>query len=461
MPKKRLLQFSICLCFSLLFVGCESKIPPLPKFQFDDVTLGDKSETLIARIYLDATLSMQGFVNPGTTHYTRIHPDIESAFTNNWPGGTVEFFRFGTRVEPISSRTDFLEAISPKFYEDSNINLETRIEKVIDFENQEVIDSESETEISDRIVDNREEAGRLVIIVTDLFQHNSDINLLVRRLTEKYIQNDLGIGLLGLRSHFRGKIYDMGPGRPPIFHESDPEIHETFRPFYLLVLGRHADIKCYFDYLTTSEFPEAQAIIFSRYMVNSLLSFDGASAGWKNLNVASFHRSGDRRLKQFSIVEVSNLVNISAKLKYVPLPYVMTTDSFTSSVAANKYTLTEQGEESPDAQRCLEVTPTLSQDELSIDFTLKPQCLANRNAIYLYKVTVGPKIDRYRIPGWCLDWNMEPTTELERDGSRPLNLKRDGSRTLNLVRFVRNISQVTAQTHDLKIANFYFYIKMF
>ena len=450
MIKKRLVQFSICLCFSLLLVSCKDKTPPLPKFQFDKVTLGEKSETLIAHIYLDATLSMQGFVNPGTTHYTRIHPDIESAVTNNWPGGTVEFFRFGTHVEPINSRTDFLQAISPEFYEDSSINLETRIEEVIDSENQGVIDSESETEISDSIVDNKEQANRLVIIVTDLFQHNSDINLLVSRLTEEYIQNDLEIGLLGLRSHFKGKIYDIGTGRPPILYESEPENPETFRPFYLLVLGRHADISCYFDYLTTSEFPEAQTIIFSRHFVNSLLSFDGASVDWENLNVGSFDHSGDSRLKQFSIVEVSDPVKIFGDLKYVPLPHVMTVDSFTAFVAANKSTLTKQDEESPDAQRCLEATSTLSQDKLSFNFILDPQCLKNKNAIYFYKVTVAPQIDGYRAPEWCSAWNMEPTTE-----SKP-----DGSKTLNLDRFVRDISQVTDRVHNPKIANFYFYIKI-
>ena len=56
-------------------------------------------------------------------------------------------------------------------------------------------------------------------------------------------------------------------------YRSTPGNPETFRPFYLLVLGKHADIDHYFDRLIANGFTEAETIIFSRYLVSPLLSF--------------------------------------------------------------------------------------------------------------------------------------------------------------------------------------------
>ena len=81
--------------------------------------------------------------------------------------------------------------------------------------------------------------------MTDLFQDRRDVNLLVSQLKDKYIKNGLEVGLLGLRSEFNGKVYNLGT--TPILYRSTPDNPETFRPFYLLVLGRHADIAHYFD----------------------------------------------------------------------------------------------------------------------------------------------------------------------------------------------------------------------
>ena len=48
--------------------------PPLPSI----------SDKLVARIYFDATLSMQGLVVPGSTRYIRICPSLESVIVSGW-----------------------------------------------------------------------------------------------------------------------------------------------------------------------------------------------------------------------------------------------------------------------------------------------------------------------------------------------------------------------------------------
>ena len=467
------MPFFICLCFFAFLISCgNNKGTGIPGFQDDtsDLTPRDISDKLVARIYFDATLSMQGFVTPDSTHYTRICPSLESVIVSGWEDETVDFFRFGENVEPID-RSTYLQAGYESFYEQAHIFRRTYIEAVIRHEEQFVkvqmeVNSKpedaTETDVNDmseattegiaptETVNERKQEGQLVVIVTDLFQDDSDINLLVTQLKEKYIKNGLEIGLFGLRSEFDGTVYDIGIDQAPMPYRSNPEDPETFRPFYLLVLGRHADIAHYFDRLTANGFPEARTLIFSRYLVNPLLSIDGDSIAPKlvNLNDDTF-RSVPSRVKQFRIVDNSKPASISGKLAYVPLRYAMffDADTFEVSIIA-KHAPTGETEESLDAQKCLKVTSTLSKNEddsaLTVDFKLDSQALP-RKAIYLYEVTLRPGIDKYRAPEWCSGWDM--------------GAARDGSKTLNLVNFVRDISQVTARRHHPKIATFRCYIE--
>ena len=431
----------------------------IPEFDPSDLTLGDISDRLVARIYFDATLSMQGFVVPGSTRYTQIcYPYLEGIILNSWRDGEANFFRFGEQVEPID-RDTYLKVGSKDFYENENINRETFIQKIIDYEEQLVggntpeteTDASSTPEASTEVVapaqeiSERQTENRLVVIVTDLFQDKSDINLLVNQLKEKYIKNGLEVGLFGLRSQFYGKVYDTGIGEDPIDHKSNPENPETFRPFYLLVLGRHADIAHYFDRLIANGFQEAQTIIFSRYLVSPLLSFDGAEEiKTDNLNnkILNSDHSQDPRLKQYEIVRNSDPAKISAKMKYVPLPHAI---SFDPKVPLKIDKPAPKGaiEESLEGEKWLEVKSGLSENELTVKFTLSASLPGK--AIYLYKVTLSPDINAYQPPDWCSDWDM-------RD-------ERNGAKTLNLVNFVSGLSQATARMHHPKIAKFYCYIE--
>ena len=436
----------------------------IPEFQDDtpDITPGDISDRLVARIYFDATLSMQGFVAPGSTDYTRICPYLESAIVSGWENEKVDFFRFGEQVESINRNT-YLQAGSADFYEDENIYRETFIQKIIDYEDQLVSEQMkapnrpealTETEVSstpkesteavtptEEVNESRKE-GRLVVIVTDLFQDRGDINLLVTQLKEKYIKKGLEVGLFGLRSQFDGTVYDTGIGQAPLPYRSDPNDPETFRPFYLLILGRHADIAHYFDRLTANS-TDAETIIFSRYLVSPLLSFEDATTiELKKLNPLD----QNPRLKRFRIVGDSDPAEISAKLKYVSLPHAMFFDSnaFEVSISAKDKRIGKT-EENPEAAACMKVTSKLNEDgnELSVVFILDSEDLPRDT--YLYEVTLSPDVDAYQAPKWCLDWDMGG--------------KRDGSKTLNLVNFVRDLSQVTARRHHPKIAQFHCYIK--
>ena len=454
--KTSLLPFSICLCSFIFLTSCGTdKDPGIPKFQPDTsaTTPGDISDRLVARIYFDATLSMQGFVVPDSTHYTRICPYLESVIVSGWRDETVSFFRFGERVETIDRNT-YLQVGDESFYQ-TDIGVKTYIEKIIENEdplvNPQMEGSntlEGATEID---INNMPEAGveadstenRLVVIVTDLFQDNGDINRLVPELKEKCIKKGVDVGLFGVRSQFDGTVYDIGIGEgSSMRYRSSPGDPETFRPFYLLVLGRHADIAHYFDLLKVNN-PDAKTIIFSRYLVSSLVSFEGTTINnLDNLNPKTYV-SQHPSLKQYEIWEGSDPAKISAISEYKLLPHVMSFDSDTLEafvVAEHKLIINRE------AQECMDVKPEISENEdgnkLSVDFSLASTDL--QSAVYHYKVTLHPRIDTYRAPDWCSEWDM--------------NRERDGARTLNLVNFVRDISQVTARTHQPKIAIFHCYI---
>ena len=450
--KTSFLLLTIYLCLFIFLKGCgtgEKGIPDPPELL---PGLPPVSDRLVARIYFDATLSMQGFVVPDSTHYTRICLSLESVIVSGWRDETVNFFRFGEKVESID-RSTYLQAGYESFYEEEDIFGKTYIEKVIEneaqFVNTDIGTSSTPEDTADidandtpqeaAKADNTE--GQLVVIVTDLFQDDSDITRLIGHLKEKYIQKGREVGLFGLRSQFDGTVYDIGIGEGSSMRYRGP------RPFYLLVLGKHTDITHYFDKLIARGLSEAETVIFSQYLVDPLLSFDGATINEVvNLNGTSYV-SPDSRLKQYEIRVDSDLAKISAVSEYKLLPHVMPFDSDTLEVSAiAKHVPGGETERYPEAEDGLKVKPTLSKNEhgyqLSIDFSLASQDL--ESAVYLYEVTLLPGIDSYRTPDWCSDWDM--------------GRARDGAKTLNLVNFVRDLSQVTVQIHKPKIAQFHCYI---
>ena len=461
--KTSFVLFSFYLCFLIFLTSCETgRDSGIPDFEDDtsEHSPGDISENLVARIYFDATLSMQGYVVPGSTRYTQMCRYLESVIVSGWENGTVDFFRFGEQVEPIDRNT-YLNLSQTNFYENNKIYRETFIQKIIDHEDELVgnqteesntTEESTEINVTPEVINNSKKENSLVVIVTDLFQDKRDITVLVSQLKKQYIQKGFEVGLLGLRSEFDGTVYDLGGA--PLPYRSTPNNPETFRPFYLLVLGRHADIAHYFDRLIATGFSDAtddvNTVIFSQYLVNPLLSFEDATIDkLENLNRDKIAEKPDPRVKEYRITDKNKPSQISAKLKFMLLPHVMPFDSDTlDDLITVKHSPNGKPDVTQKAKNCLKVTSTLLKNddgnELSIDFSLDSQPLPDKR-IYLYEVILRPGIDTFKEPEWCSDWDMGD--------------ERNGARTLNLVNFVRDLTQVTARMHHPQIAKFHCYIK--
>ena len=436
-------RFYSCLWVAFVIVCCVSYKPdgiPDPAVPHpSEESVGTPSESLHVHIYFDATLSMQGFVIPAPTNYTRIRPLLESVALSGWADAQVEFYRFGTHVEPMD-RDDYLRVPYPKFYEHSDINKETRIEKVIDHESQEGSDSDDD------------EGTRLAIIVTDLFQTDGDTNVLVARFKDNYLKNNLEVGILGIRSHFDGVIYDIGVGVPPRPYKSDPEDPSTFRPFYLLVVGRHADISHYFDVLISAGASDARTVIFSPHLTEPLPSFeDGTLDSIENLVRASdISPDPSARVEKLRVRGNPDKAGFSATLRYSPLPHSMIfdpnrLDSSDDLIIAKR--CPEMVKDSKAAD-CLDVTAELKAQQLKINANLTPKDLA-RNVVYLFEIHLRPEVNGFGIPSWCSagedGWDMPSEF--------------DATRTLNLSDFVRSLSQASARIHRPKIGELFFYLQ--
>ena len=457
----------IYLSLFFLAANCNNgKDQKIPDFQPDasNTTPGPISEKLFARIYFDATLSMQGFVVPGSTKYTQMCRYLESIIVSGWRDESVSFFRFGREIKEINRNT-YLQVGDESFYQ-TDLGTKTYIEKIIEKEyplvNHEIkrnnisdeVTEIDENNITDERVETDSIENRLVVIVTDLFQDDGDINRLIPELKEKCIKKGVDVGLFGFRSQFDGMIYDIGIGEESSMrYESITENPETYRPFYLLVLGRHADISHYFDRLIANGFTDAKTIIFSRYLLSPLLSFEHAKIEkLENLIRDKIAEEPDSRLKEYRIRNRNELSKISTKMKYELLSHTMSFDSNIiepSIIIEHNRNNSDRSEEIwKTARNCVELKSTFTDngndDELIVDFELDSKSLTRRT-IYFYKVALHPKIDSYQVPEWCLAWDM--------------GTDRNGAKTLNIVNFVDDLTDIVVNEHKPKIAQLNFCIE--
>jgi hypothetical protein len=226
---RRLILFVFLASCLLISCGRHERVKVLPPVEIGD-RLPEVSDTLSVDVFLDGTLSMKGFTVPGvTSRYVQTIQLLERAAQKGWDKGSVIFYKFGSRIDPIAGRA-YLEAAKPSFYSSPREFQKTYIEKVIDFPRGYVPPAGG-------IItgDNLPNGDNLKVIVTDLFQDSADVALLTKSLKENYLAKNLAVGVLGIKSEFAGKVYDVGPVNYT-FDYASGDSPEKFRPFYVLIL---------------------------------------------------------------------------------------------------------------------------------------------------------------------------------------------------------------------------------
>jgi hypothetical protein len=435
---------AIFVCFVFIIMNCHtgcSRRITAPALQVDqECNPPPESDVLSANIYLDCSASMKGFVSTFDTSYIQLIHSLERAFVGGWTASTTRFKKFGIEVElmPVQS---VLTASSPNFYSD----METHIERAIEDANPESFN----------------------VIITDLYQYNNDLINLVKKLRDKFLQKNLEIGLLGIKSQFNGIIYDSGPGGTfPKFK------YNGTRPFYVLMIGKHFDIVNYYERLKSRNNFKVDSnfiILFSRYLVNPPILFsDSKISSTSNLAMdPSLVTPGinDKLLKSFNIVNSSRRgfslfskknpnsggreTSFKAEFNYNPLKHIMKfKENSLETIIIPKRLKNNVFVDDPGSVRGLQVhdIEISEQSGLSFKTEISPNYLIGKG-IYQFEIIIQPPSSAYDIPpAFLANWNSDQPSQ-------------DGSRTLNLSNFSKDLWDATTKVCQPKIADLFCYLK--
>jgi hypothetical protein len=252
------------LCLSLVWSHCSRSAEEEKQCwsTTDDYQLPEgETDSLNVAIYLDATLSMQGFANTERINtFQRFLSDLEGGVISGWRRAKTNFFNFGDDVYRIN-REEFLLGRYVNFYRARTGYLQTKIDRVISTIRQD----------------------RLNIIITDLFQDSGDVNAISKKIKENCYASGLSVSIICIPSYFNGTIYDVPTSSGYTTHysyQSQFENAYSYKPFFVFVIGAASNIyefvdliknKC--DYLTDNNI-----IVFSDAFVSNVkvleFSFD-------------------------------------------------------------------------------------------------------------------------------------------------------------------------------------------
>src|ERR1035437_613210 len=233
------------IAFLIFLQACSKNLPDI-KWDFSNKEVigekPEKSETIKLDIYLDATTSMEGFAVSNSSIYSQFLDQLEASALSAWRNAEPQFFKFGEIIKPIN-RIEFLSAKNNlQFYKDKDIFKKTYIDSVV----------------------KRTDSKRLSVLITDLFQDEGDVNIMVERIKEKCFVRDVMVGIIGVKSDFKGKVYDVRN------YQKGYDLESKERPFYALIFGNPYNMELLFEALKTKSFvKEDQFLIFSKYIIKS------------------------------------------------------------------------------------------------------------------------------------------------------------------------------------------------
>lgn len=214
---KRMITAAAMLVVLMALLGCGSSVQVAPP---PERTVSDNNNIECA-VFFDGSMSMQGFVNfPVATEYVDAINNIEQTLTLGWKNENITYYRFGDRIQKIDARDRLMFARSG-FYSD----LLTQLDEIVHATN------------------NR----NLNIIVSDFLQTDQDFQKLVTAIKADYLCNGRGAALIGVKSRFKGYVYDVGLNKEQFYYSSGEE-QKNFRPFYLLVLGEQRSVEKFCSY---------------------------------------------------------------------------------------------------------------------------------------------------------------------------------------------------------------------
>jgi hypothetical protein len=373
-------------------------------------------------LLLDGTPSMQGYVNDlPDSRYGKTLRLIDSASSTGWNTVTTKYYRFGTKKRTID-REIFLKAQLPAFYQGGN-----------DF---------STSRIDAALIDPAD--NQLSLVVTDLYQKDADVRLVQNLLAQQYLSKGYAVGILAVKSEFKGTVYDVGISNQNFGYATLGKTAKAFHPFYVILLGSYGNINHFFDQLQRNGLSavEHEFVIFSPQPVAQAAALNsGEIKSTPRKDILQPKALNDRhvliRKKQASdpvqfMVVTKKTTNqpIDVELPYHGLKGVLPVElgaiALTSTL--EKYQSQSKGFQ-PISTQGFQLTDWRVKDQ-SIHFKTKIQADQLDPGIYRFNFDASPT--DFSEPDWWNNWNAT-------EG----NL--DGAKTNNLLPFLRGLRLRTAE----------------
>ncbi len=236
----------IGLALMLLLPGCDDSARETgqtgPPYSIREVVgaAPPKSDRIDIDVYVDATTSMEGFTAGEGSAYGQFLDQLEASALSAWKSANPRFYKFGQVIKPIDRSHFLLAKTSPGFYREKGVFANTYIDSVV----------------------NRTDPNNLSVLVTDLFQDEGDVNMMVESIKTKCFAKGVMVGVLGVKSAFKGTVYDV-PAYPQGYPLDSPE-----RPFYAVIFGNPYNMELLFEALKTRPFVrENQFLLFSGQVI--------------------------------------------------------------------------------------------------------------------------------------------------------------------------------------------------
>jgi len=451
----------------LLLCGCGSKLGSNQALESPQIPNYKKSETVDFDIYLDGTTSMYGYVNyPGSTIYVDAIKNIERTASENWKKETTNYIKFGDDFKKMS-RDEFLQMDKVPFYDQKDTSLQKVIEQCDD--------------------------KKINVIVSDLFQTNQDIDSLLMSLKNKCLSTNKALAVIGMRSQFNGKIFDVGKNLSSFDYASNDD-QKSYRPFYVLVFGNENDVRHFV--LSYSKKMPTNAQLQSAFFASNIGIENSMEAD--KLTSKEVPEKKDKKTKIAPLAEISNLVpdghvkqyrlKTSEKLSQAdirifskdiigkcPDEYSIQIDKV-EQWTANGSTGQEKSGLLDKIKGSSKTKSAYSFEEIKVDnffkgevtsvglkngvanfaitLTVDPACIQKKTGKYRVNFSLIPTKEKYNAMCNVFNsWNFEDN----QIGEDPATFSSMGSKTLNITKFITNLSNLNYELNQPGIHNNYVY----
>lgn len=391
--------FLICAAMILLVTGCGNQIqtiPPLPGTLPVALTAPDKIDT---DIYFDATVSMKGFTTLAADNVYLTLPDLLGDLCGAM--GTVQFYGFGEKIRPLDGRS-YRQFTAPEVYTEAI----TAVANVVDAANP----------------------AHLSIIVTDLFESESDWSNVTQKIRDKFFANRLSVAVIGIRNSFYGDIFDVGLNAAK-FNYNSQDNPERFRPFYLLIMGRDDVVKRFLR-----NFNERQTLPNDTGYLLLSESLTVAANDFSNFELQeqeNFYLDEtlglDAHVKEFGLDNFNESASFIVRWKFEPSLGACPLDL--SDVDTSVEIFAVNGEEWTQLEsndiRVLLMKDDKLPDNFFVKVALTPEKSLAEGKLNFVRVKVMPKEYGLKLPAWVNAWSVNVDGSAKRfDGSKTVNLNR-------------------------------------